>query len=105
MLWASSRVVLDAVHLPTRPSGAKEGVLVAWGYTRPGSGCCWTSGWASGSASRVWRWAAAWSGEGLGRYTAESRVTSGKHYSLCMESPIMSICWCGIHPPSLLRRS
>ncbi len=23
---------LDAVYLPTRPSGAKEGVLVAWGY-------------------------------------------------------------------------
>jgi len=27
---------LDAVYLPTRPSGAKEGVLVAWGYTRSG---------------------------------------------------------------------
>jgi hypothetical protein len=26
-------VVLDAVDVPTRPSGAKEGVLVAWGYT------------------------------------------------------------------------
>jgi putative transposase len=25
-------VFLDAVYLPTRPSGAKEGVLVAWGY-------------------------------------------------------------------------
>jgi len=24
---------LDAIYLPTRPSGAKEGVLVAWGYT------------------------------------------------------------------------
>src|SRR5262252_7109772 len=23
---------LDAIYLPTRPSGAKEGVLVAWGY-------------------------------------------------------------------------
>ncbi len=23
---------LDACYLPTRPSGAKEGVLVAWGY-------------------------------------------------------------------------
>jgi putative transposase len=27
---------LDAVYLPTRPSGAKEGVLVAWGYTAAG---------------------------------------------------------------------
>jgi putative transposase len=27
---------LDAIYLPTRPSGAKEGVLVAWGYTMAG---------------------------------------------------------------------
>jgi len=27
---------LDAVYLPTRPSGAKEGVLVAWGYDETG---------------------------------------------------------------------
>jgi transposase-like protein len=27
---------LDAIYLPTRPSGAKEGVLVAWGYTQDG---------------------------------------------------------------------
>ena len=27
---------LDAVYLPTRPSGDKEGVLVAWGYTTMG---------------------------------------------------------------------
>ena len=27
---------LDAVYLPTRPSGQKEGVLVAWGYTSEG---------------------------------------------------------------------
>lgn len=27
---------LDAVYLPTRPSGAKEGVLVAWGYDLQG---------------------------------------------------------------------
>ncbi len=27
---------LDAVYLPTRPSGAREGVLVAWGYTETG---------------------------------------------------------------------
>ena len=27
---------LDAIYLPTRPSGAKEGVLVAWGYTEEG---------------------------------------------------------------------
>ena len=27
---------LDAIYLPTRPSGAKEGVLVAWGYTTEG---------------------------------------------------------------------
>src|SRR6266446_2051796 len=27
---------LDAVYLPTRPSGQKEGVLVAWGYTPEG---------------------------------------------------------------------
>jgi transposase-like protein len=28
---------LDAVYLPTRPSGAKEGVLVAWGYDLDGN--------------------------------------------------------------------
>ena len=27
---------LDAIYLPTRPSGEKEGVLVAWGYTTEG---------------------------------------------------------------------
>jgi hypothetical protein len=27
---------LDAIYLPTRPSGEKEGVLVAWGYTTQG---------------------------------------------------------------------
>ena len=27
---------LDAIYLPTRPSGAKEGVLVAWGYAASG---------------------------------------------------------------------
>jgi putative transposase len=27
---------LDAIYLPARPSGAKEGVLVAWGYTEAG---------------------------------------------------------------------
>lgn len=27
---------LDAIYLPTRPSGHKEGVLVAWGYTTEG---------------------------------------------------------------------
>jgi putative transposase len=27
---------LDATYLPTRPSGAKEGVLVAWGYVEAG---------------------------------------------------------------------
>jgi putative transposase len=29
-------VFLDAIYLPTRPSGQKEGVLVAWGYTTEG---------------------------------------------------------------------
>jgi transposase-like protein len=27
---------MDAIYLPTRPSGPKEGVLVAWGYTCEG---------------------------------------------------------------------
>ena len=27
---------LDAIYLPTRPSGTKEGVLVAWGYDETG---------------------------------------------------------------------
>jgi transposase-like protein len=31
---------LDAIYLPTRPSGQKEGVLVAWG-TRPKANACW----------------------------------------------------------------
>ena len=29
-------LLLDAIYLPTRPSGAKEGVLVAWGYDESG---------------------------------------------------------------------
>jgi transposase-like protein len=29
-------LLLDAIYLPTRPSGPKEGVLVAWGYTTEG---------------------------------------------------------------------
>jgi len=29
-------IFLDAIYLPTRPSGAKEGVLVAWGYSEQG---------------------------------------------------------------------
>jgi transposase-like protein len=28
---------LDAIYLPTRPSGQKEGVLVAWGYGTAGN--------------------------------------------------------------------
>ena len=35
---------LDAIYLPVRPHGAKEGVLCAWGFTEAGervllSGC------------------------------------------------------------------
>ncbi len=29
-------LMLDAIYLPTRPEGPKEGVLVAWGYTTDG---------------------------------------------------------------------
>jgi transposase-like protein len=29
-------LLLDAIYLPTRPNGEKEGVLVAWGYTIEG---------------------------------------------------------------------
>jgi putative transposase len=29
-------LMLDAIYLPTRPEGPKEGVLVAWGYTTAG---------------------------------------------------------------------
>ena len=42
---------LDAVYLPTRPSGSKEGVLVAWGYRLSGERVC--SRCASASASRA----------------------------------------------------
>jgi transposase-like protein len=30
-------LMLDAIYLPTRPEGPKEGVLVAWGYTTDGA--------------------------------------------------------------------
>jgi len=30
-------LMLDAIYLPTRPEGPKEGVLVAWGYTLDGT--------------------------------------------------------------------
>jgi len=56
---------LDAIYLPTRPSGA------CWwpgATTRPGSGSSWTWCSVSVSASRTgWRWAAAWSGGVCGR--------------------------------------
>lgn len=29
-------LMLDAIYLPARPDGPKEGVLVAWGYTLDG---------------------------------------------------------------------
>jgi hypothetical protein len=41
---------LDAIYLPTRPSGAKEGVLLAWGSPKRASGCCSMS--ACGCARR-----------------------------------------------------
>ena len=41
---------LDAVYLPTRPSGAKEGVLVAWGYDLDGKSVSFSPS-ASASAS------------------------------------------------------
>jgi transposase-like protein len=28
--------MLDAIHLPVRPDGPREGVLVAWGFTTDG---------------------------------------------------------------------
>ena len=31
---------LDATFISVRPSGPKEGVLVAWGFTEPASACC-----------------------------------------------------------------
>ncbi len=50
---------LDAVYLPTRPSGAKEGVLVAWATTSTANACSWPSSSASASAGRTgWRWGA-----------------------------------------------
>ena len=59
---------LDAIYVPTRPSGSKEGVLVAWGYDETGQRVLLDVVLGSGSASRTgWRWDAAWSGVGCGR--------------------------------------
>ena len=58
---------LDAIYLPTRPSGQKEGVLVVWGYTTEGakvigrfpgetsclSMCCWPCVSANGNRTRT----------------------------------------------------
>jgi|SRR5579884_4450221 hypothetical protein len=50
---------LDATYLPTRPTGAKEGVLVAWGYDEAGERV--RLGAVLGQRERYegWRWAAA----------------------------------------------
>jgi len=34
--WSCSRCSSTPIYLPTRPSGEKEGVLVAWGYSTLG---------------------------------------------------------------------
>ena len=44
---------LDAIYLPVRPEGPKEGVLVAWGFTTDGPASCSTSASGSGSGSRT----------------------------------------------------
>ena len=50
-------LLLDVTYLATRPSGPKEGVLVAGATTRTGAGCCSTWSWASGTATTTgWRW-------------------------------------------------
>ncbi|HZU17486.1 MAG TPA: hypothetical protein VFD01_12925 [Candidatus Dormibacteraeota bacterium] len=50
---------MDATYLPTRPTGAKEGVLVAWGYDEAGERV--RLGAVLGQRERYegWRWAAA----------------------------------------------
>jgi transposase-like protein len=44
---------LDAIHLPTRPSGAKEGSWSRGATPGRASGCCSMSAWASASATRT----------------------------------------------------
>jgi putative transposase len=51
---------LDAIYLPTRPSGAKEGVLVAWGCTVDGERVLLEVCLGQRSAMRTgWTWAVA----------------------------------------------
>ena len=64
---------LDAIYLPVRPSGPKEGVICAWGITENGAGSWFRCGWergrprrtgsssaatssAAGSRRRAWSW-------------------------------------------------
>src|SRR5215472_2943891 len=69
--WARSSCWCCSVTRSTcRPGRAvpRRGCWWPGATTRRGSGCCWTSCWASGSASRTgWRWAAACFGVGCGR--------------------------------------
>jgi putative transposase len=54
---------LDATYLPTRPSGAKEGVLVAWGYDETGQRVLLDVVLGQRGATRTgWRWAVVCSG-------------------------------------------
>jgi putative transposase len=46
-------LLLDAIYLPVRPEGPKEGVLLAWGYTTDGTASCSTSVSALASAPRT----------------------------------------------------
>jgi len=44
---------LDAIYLPTRPSGQKEGVLVAWATPPKANACCWQYVWVSASHTKI----------------------------------------------------
>ena len=46
-------LMLEAIYLPVRPDGPKEGVLVAWASAPRGSGSCSTSASGSGNGSRT----------------------------------------------------
>jgi transposase-like protein len=44
---------LDAIYLPVRPSGPKEGVICAWGSLRTATGSWFRCGWGPGRARRT----------------------------------------------------
>jgi hypothetical protein len=89
---------MDAIYLPVRPDGPKEGVLVAWGFTTDGERVLLTS--VSGSASGL-RIGSTWAGASwLGACGARSSSCPTGHPAWSGRSPSCGLMPTGVAAPS-----